>query len=400
MSAAASESATLFLRKGEERRLLAGHDWVYSNEIDTRRSPLRGLEPGQPVELVSQSGRWLAHADANPHSLISARVVSRERSRRLDRAELERRLRAAERWRSRLYGEPFYRWVYGESDGLPGLVVDRYGDVAVAQINTAGMERRRQDVVDALASLGGLAGAQLRCDGDLRELEGLPSYVETGFGQVPDEVEIRENGLRFLAPLAGGQKTGWFYDQADNRACARPLLGQGTVIDAFCYGGGWGITAAAAGADRVICIDSSESALDIARRSAELNGVADRLEFLRADATEALREMPASELADSLVVDPPAYVKRRKDLDAGLRAYQKLNELALARVAEAGVLISCSCSQHVDRDSWLRLVQRAARRQRVSLRLLIEGGQSADHPVQPAMPETRYLKALMLAVSR
>lgn len=400
MQNSADQSATLFLRKNEERRLLAGHDWIYSNEIDTRRSPIRGLEPGQPVELFSQSGRWLAHADANPHSLIAARVVSRDRSCRLDRAELERRLRVAERWRGRLYGDPCYRWAYGESDGLPGLVVDRYGDVAVAQINTAGMERRRQDIVDTLVSVGGLAAVLLRCDGDLRELEGLPRYVETGFGRVPDEVEIRENGLRFRVPLAGGQKTGWFYDQADNRARARPLLGKGTVIDAFCYGGGWGITAAAAGADRVVCIDSSEAALDVARRSAELNGVAGRLEFLRADAAEALRDMPASERADSVVVDPPAYVKRRKDLDAGLRAYQKLNELALARVAEGGVLISCSCSQHVDRDGWLRLVQRAARRSGRELRLLIEGGQSPDHPVHPAMPETRYLKALVLAVGR
>ncbi|MDX1380574.1 MAG: class I SAM-dependent rRNA methyltransferase [Xanthomonadales bacterium] len=400
----AAASTTLSLRKGEERRLLAGHEWVYSNEIDTARSPLRGLEAGRPAELVSQSGRWLAHVDLNPHSLIAARVVSRHRGRRLDRAELERRLRVAADWRERLYDEPFYRWVYGESDGLPGLVVDRYGPIAVVQINTAGMERRRQDIVDALvkvgATVGGVQGVLLRCDGELRELEGLDRYVETAFGQVPEEIEIRENGLPFVAPLAAGQKTGWFYDQSDNRRRARPLLSRGTVIDAFCYGGGWGVTAAVAGAERVIFIDGSEAALDYARRNAERNGVAERCEFLRADLPEALQQLAAEAPVGAVVVDPPAFVKRKKDLDAGTRAYQKLNERALALLGEGGVLVSCSCSQHVDRDAFQRIVQRAARRADCELRLLIEGGQSPDHPVHPAMPETRYLKSLAFAVGR
>ena len=393
-----SRPGTLFLRKGEERRLLAGHEWVYSNEIDTARSPLRGLEPGQPAELLSQSGRWLAHVDANPHSLIAARVVSRRHPQRLDRTELERRLRAAASWRERLYEAPCYRWVYGESDGLPGLVVDRYGDIAVVQINTAGMERRRQEIVDALVAAGDLRGVLLRCDGDLRELEGLPRYVETAFGEVPEEVEITENGLPFVVPLAGGQKTGWFYDQADNRRRARPLLGAGTVIDAFCYGGGWGVTAAVAGAYRVLFIDSSEAALDCARSNAERNGVAERCAFLRASLPDALKDL-SGERPSAVVVDPPAFVKRKKDLDAGARAYQKLNELALALLETGGVLVSCSCSQHVDRDAFQRLVQRAARRSDRELRLLIEGGQAPDHPVHPAMPETRYLKALVFAVT-
>jgi 23S rRNA (cytosine1962-C5)-methyltransferase len=395
-----AEPATLYLRKGEERRLLAGHEWIYSNEIDTSRTPLRGLEPGQPAELASQSGRWLAHVDLNPHSLIAARVVSRDRGRPLDRSELERRLRVAAGWRERLFDAPYYRWVYGESDGLPGLVVDRYGAIAVAQINTAGMERRRQDIVEALVAAGGLQAVLLRCDSDLRELEGLARYVETAFGQVPDEIEIRENGVPFLVPLTAGQKTGWFYDQADNRRRARPLLGRGTVVDAFCYGGGWGVSAAVAGAQRVIFIDASEAALVYARRNAERNGVADRCVFLRADLPEALQQLAADAPVAAVVVDPPAFVKRKKDLEAGTRAYQKLNERALALLDAGGVLVSCSCSQHIDRDAFQRIVQRAARRADRDLRLLIEGGQSPDHPVHPAMPETRYLKALLFAVGR
>jgi 23S rRNA (cytosine1962-C5)-methyltransferase len=388
--------APLILKKGEERRLLAGHLWLYSNEIDTGRSPLKAYEPGQPVEVLSQRGQWLAHAYVNPHSLIAARVTSRLRSRPLDGAELLRRLRAAADLRARLYRAPCYRWVYGESDALPGLVVDRYGAIAVVQINTAGMERRRDEIVEALRSIGNLSGVLLRCDGDSRALENLPSCVETGYGSVPAEVEIEENGIPFVVPLAAGQKTGWFYDQADNRLRARPLLNSGTVIDAFCYAGGWGVSAALAGAARVIFVDSSEKALEYARRNAERNGVAGRSTFVRGDVADVLRDIAGKETPDAIVLDPPAFVKRKKDLDAGSAAYQRLNELALALLRRGGFLVSCSCSQHVDRDAFLRLLQKAGRRGGSELRLVFEGGQSADHPVHPAMPETRYLKAVFL----
>jgi 23S rRNA (cytosine1962-C5)-methyltransferase len=391
--------APLILKKGEERRLLAGHLWIYSNEIDTARSPLKAYEPGQPVEVISQRGQWLAHAYVNPHSLIAARVTSRRRARPLDGAELQRRLRAAADLRARLYRTPCYRWVYGESDGLPGLVVDRYGAVAVVQINTAGMELRRGEIVDALRSIGDLSGVLLRCDGESRVLENLPGYVETGYGSVPAEAEIEENGVPFVVPLAAGQKTGWFYDQADNRLRGRPLLNSGTVIDAFCYAGGWGVNAALAGAARVICVDSSESALEYARRNAERNGVAARMTFLRGDVADVLRGFAGTEAPAAIVLDPPAFVKRKKDLDAGTAAYQRLNELALGLLPDGGFLISCSCSQHVDRDDYLRLLQKASRRAGGDLRLLFEGGQSPDHPVHPAMPETRYLKALFLQIA-
>lgn len=392
-------SAPLLLRKGEERRLLAGHLWIYSNEIDSRRSPLKGYEAGQPVEVLSHRGKWLAHAYLNPHSLIAARITSRRRDNPLDRAELLRRVRDAAALRARFYATPCYRWVYGESDGLPGVVVDRFGDIAVVQINAAGMERRRDELVEVLVAVGGLKGVLLRCDSDLRALENLPQYVETAFGTVPDEVEIEEQGVRFVVPLVGGQKTGWFYDQADNRRRACPVLGGATVIDAFCYAGAWGVRAALSGAQRVICIDSSESALACARRNAERNGVASRMSFLRADVSEVLRDWAGEESASVIVIDPPAFVKRKKDIGAGSAAYQKLNELALGLLPDGGFLVTCSCSQHVDRDHFLRLVQRAAQRARRSLRLLFEGGQSVDHPIHPAMPETRYLKALCLQVS-
>jgi len=398
MKKGVSDVKPLFLRKGEERRLLAGHAWIYSNEIDTARSPLKSFEPGQPVEVISQRGQWLAHAYVNPHSLITARILSREKERPFDRAELARRLDSAMKLRERLYPAQCYRWAYGESDGLPGLVVDRYGDFAVAQITTAGMERWRDAILEMLAEAGPLKGVLVRSDSDLRTLENLPEEAEFVHGTVPDEAEIEENGIRYLVPLSKGQKTGWFYDQADNRRRARGLLSSGTVIDAFSYIGGWGLTAALAGADRVVCIDSSERALDHARRSAELNGVASRMTFLRSDVSEALRGMTGQPAPTAIVVDPPAFVKRKKDLETGVVAYQRLNEQALGLLADGGILVTCSCSQHVDRDRFLRLVQKAAQRKNQLLRLIFEGGQSGDHPIHPAMPETRYLKTLMMDV--
>jgi 23S rRNA (cytosine1962-C5)-methyltransferase len=396
MNNAFDQIAPLVLRKGEERRLRVGHDWVYSNEIDTSRTPLRGLAPGQAVEILGQRGQWLAHGYANPRSLIAVRVTSRQRGCPFSRAELERRLGAALALRERLYPGRCYRWVYGESDGLPGLVVDRYGEFAIVQINTAGMERWRTEIVESLAALGSLRGIRLRCDSPLRELEGLPAYTETVHGTVPEEVEIAENDIRYIVPLAEGQKTGWFYDQADNRARARALLRSGLVIDGYCYVGGWGIAAALAGAERVVCVDSSERALDYVQRNAERNGVASKVGVVRADVEEALRDIRGKERPGTLILDPPAFVKRKKDLEAGKAAYVRLNQLALDCLPAGGFLISCSCSQHVDRDAFLRVLQTAACRGDRALRLLFEGGQSADHPVHPAMPETRYLKALFM----
>ena len=400
MARSTAHAPPLYLGKDEERRLLAGHLWVYSNEIDAARSPLKQYEPGQPVEVLGHRGQWLAHAYVNPHSLIAARVTGRRRDTPLDGAELERRIRVAGAWRGQLFKTPCYRWVYGESDGLPGLIVDRYGAIAVAQINTAGMERRRDEIVAALAAVQGVEAVLLRCDSDQRSLEGLGSYIETTLGTVPEEVEIEENGIRFIAPLASGQKTGWFYDQADNRRRARKLLAAGTVIDAFSYAGAWGISAALAGAERVVCIDSSQRALDYARRNAERNGVTPRMAFVEADVSEALAGMAGQPPVQAVVSDPPAFVKKKRDQGAGTAAYQRLNEQALGLLTDGGFLVSCSCSQHVGRDDYLRLVQRAGRRTGHDLQLLCEGGQSADHPVHPAMPETRYLKALMLRASR
>ena len=390
----------LRLKPREERRLRAGHLWVYSNEVDTGVTPLGDFEPGEPVEVQAADGRPVGTGYVNPHSLICARIVSRDRRHPFSRSLLVHRLKVALGLRERLFPGPWYRLAHGEGDRLPGLVVDRYGEVLVAQLNTAGMERAREDVLAALVKVLRPRAVVLRNDSPVRELEGLPRVVETALGEPPETVELEENGLRFRVPLAGGQKTGWFYDQRDNRARLARYVRGARVLDLFSYAGGWGVTAAARGAREVLCVDSSEAALERVAENARLNGVGERVRTLRADAFEALAGLRAErERFDVVVLDPPAFVKRRRDLGAGTEAYRRLNRMAMQVLAKDGFLVSCSCSFHVDRALLLRLVHEAARHVDRNLQVLEHGHQAPDHPVHPAIPETEYLKCLVLRVS-
>jgi 23S rRNA (cytosine1962-C5)-methyltransferase len=389
------ELAPLRLKKGEDRRLRAGHLWVFSNEVDIAQTPLASLEPGQPVEVQDSRGAPVGSGYVNPHSLICARVVSRRAGQPLDGPLIRRRLERALALRERLYpSEPFYRLVYGEGDGIPGLVVDRFGAVLVAQITTAGVERVRVEVVEALSQLLPGTAILLRNDTHSRELEGLARYVEVVEGSVPELVEVVENGVRFEVRLGAGQKTGWFYDHRDNRARLRRYVEGARVLDVFSYVGGWGVQAAVAGASSVTCVDSSAPALEAVHSSARLNGVNDRVETVRGDAFEVLRELRGRrERFDVVVLDPPAFIKRRKDARQGEDAYQRINLLAMELLGDGGIIVSASCSHHLSRDALRGVMLRASRELRRDLQLLEEGGQGPDHPVHPAIPETSYLKA-------
>jgi 23S rRNA (cytosine1962-C5)-methyltransferase len=389
--------APLRLRRNEDRRLRAGHLWVFSNEVDVERTPLTGFEPGEPVEVQDSRGAPLGAGYVNPHSLICARLVSRDAARPLDGDLLRSRLRRALALRETLFpGRPFYRLAFGEGDGLPGLVADRFGDVVVAQITTAGMERLRGEVVTALAELLEPRAVLLRNDTASRALEGLERYVEPALGTVPERVEIEENGARFEVPIREGQKTGWFYDHRVNRERTRPYVRDRRVLDLFSYVGGWGVQAAVAGAREVVCVDSSAPALAAAERSAALNGVEGRLRTVQRDAFDALKEMrDARERFDVVVLDPPAFIKRKKDLRQGEKAYRRVNQLAMELLAEDGILVSASCSFHLSRDALLDTMLRASREVERELQILEEGHQAPDHPVHPAIPETRYLKAFI-----
>jgi 23S rRNA (cytosine1962-C5)-methyltransferase len=387
----------LILKKNEDRRLRAGHLWVFSNEVDIIKSPLKGFEPGDLVEIQTSNGHVIGTGYVNPNSLISARILSRDPRHPADRSLLVHRLNVALALRERLYPKPYYRLLFGESDGLPGLTVDRYGQVLVAQITTAGMERMKADVVAALEKVIKPAAILLRNDSGIRELEGLPLYTETALGTVPDAIEVEEHGLKFQVPLAAGQKTGWFFDQYANRARLLPYVKGQRVLDVCSYVGAWGVQAAAHGAGSVTCVDSSGAALEWAGRNAAANGV--QLTLKDADAFDALKELrEAGEKFGVVVLDPPAFVKRRKDLAAGSEAYRRLNQLAIQVLERDGMLISCSCSHHMPAEDLLAGIQSAARHLGRDAQVLERGMQAPDHPVHPAIPETTYLKAFYVRV--
>jgi 23S rRNA (cytosine1962-C5)-methyltransferase len=395
------ESArVLRLKRGEERRLAAGHLWVFSNEVDTERSPLSAFAPGAVAELRSWRDAFLGYVLVNPHALICARILSRDAALPVNRALIEQRLTAALALRERL-GDPRYgRWVFGESDLLPGLVLDRYGDLVVGQIATAGMEALKDDIEAAVRKVVNPSGLFWKNDSAARELEQLPQVAEAAFGEVPAEVDVVESGLSFSAPLADGQKTGWFYDQSANRVRLRRYVTAGVrVLDVCSYAGAWAVAALQQGAARALCVDSSQTALQYAEANARRNGA--HLETLRADAFDALRGLIAhGERFDLVILDPPAFIKRKKDIPQGQAAYRKLNQLALGVLAEEGVLVSCSCSYHLAADELLAAIQSAARSATRFVQILEAGGQSPDHPVHPAIPETRYLKAFFCRVTR
>src|SRR5215469_7670156 len=387
----------LILKKNEDRRLRAGHLWVFSNEVDTARTPLKPFQPGDPVEIQDSKGHVVGTGYVNPNSLIAARILSRDPAHLPGRSLLVHRLKVALALRERLYPQPYYRLVFGESDGLPGLVVDRYGEVLVAQITTAGMERLKSDIVAALEKVIGPKVILFRNDVGIRELEGLPLYAETALGMPPSAVTVVEHGLKFEVPFEGGQKTGWFFDQHDNRARLLRYVKGKRVLDLCSYVGAWGLQAAARGAQSVCCVDSSAAALEWVGRNATANRVqvATREEDAF-DALKALRE--AGEKFDVLVLDPPAFVKRKKDLAAGREAYRRLNQLAMQVLERDSLLISCSCSHHMSGADLLSAIQSAARHLDRDAQVLEQGTQAPDHPVHPAIPETAYLKAFFVRV--
>lgn len=389
----------LRLRRREERRLKAGHLWVFSNEIDTRSTPMRLFEPGDLVSIRSANGRYVASGYVNPHSLIAARVLSRDQRHPPDYSLLVHRLKVALGLRERLFDQPYYRLVFGEADLLPGLVVDRHGDVLVVQITTAGMERLREPILAALVKVLKPAGVLWQNDTAVRELEKLERYVETAYGEVPATIEIREGEARFEAPLERGQKTGWFYDQRNNRARLRPYAAGARVLDVYSYVGGFGIQSALQGAAAVTCVDSSSRALSFVAANAERNGV--EVATIGGDAHEVMRELRADKAEfDLIVLDPPAFVRRKKDIDAGREGYRRIIQGALQLFGREGYLLACSCSSHMSAAELLALVQSSARHAGRFAQLLEQGGQAPDHPVHPAIPETRYLKALMCRITR
>ncbi|WP_020209897.1 class I SAM-dependent rRNA methyltransferase [Gilvimarinus chinensis] len=390
--------ASLYLKPQMDRRLKRGHLWIYSNEVDVKRTPLKVLESGTQVQVYSAKEQLLGVAQVNPANLICARLISRD-AQPLAYDLLYHRLALALQLRQAAFAEPYYRLVFGDSDWLPGLVVDRFGDYLVVQIASAGMEQLKEPLVQALVDLLSPRGVLLANDHSARELEGLARYTEVVHGEVPAEVELIENGARFLAPVQTGQKTGWFYDHRMGRALLNNWAQGQRVLDVFSYIGGWGIEAAVAGARDVVCVDASQSATDQVMRNAALNNVEDKVSVQTGKAIDVLKQLIANgEKFDVVVLDPPAFIKKRKDQKAGEAAYRHINELGLKLLNDGGLLVSASCSMHLAEDTLMDIVRGSARKLGRDARVIARQGQGADHPVHPAIAETCYLKAVFARV--
>lgn len=386
---------SLRLKANADRRLRAGHLWVYSNEIDVAATPLTGFQAGDQAILEAAGGKALGIVAMSPNNLICARLLSRDVKHILDKSLLVHRLNVCLSLRDRLFDQPFYRLVYGDSDLLPGLVVDRFGDYLVVQLASATMEHHKHHLIEALVQVLKPRGILFKNDSKARDAEGLTRYVDAVFGQVPEWVALEENGVKFEAPVIEGQKTGWFYDHRMNRARLAPYVKGKRVLDLFSYIGGWGVQAAAFGASEVFCVDASAFALDGVERNAALNGVADKLTCVEGDVFEALKELKAAEERfDVVVCDPPAFIKRKKDIKNGEAAYRRLNETAMRLLGKDGILVSASCSMHLEEDHLQNILLTSARHLDRNIQLLERGSQGPDHPVHPAIAETRYIKSL------
>jgi 23S rRNA (cytosine1962-C5)-methyltransferase len=393
-----SDDPVLLLKRGEDRRLRAGHLWVFSNEVDVARTPLDRFQPGDPVRIVDAGGKELGSGYVNPATLIAARLVDRG-SHPLDRSLIVHRLNVALALREKLHAEPFYRLVFGESDGLPGLVLERFDDVIVGQIGTAGMERMRAEIGEAVQKVLKPAALIWKNDGSVRKLEQLPEYVEFGFGEHAGPLRVREGGLDFEVDAIGGQKTGWFFDQHANRDRLAPYVRGARVLDLFSYVGAWGLRAAGFGATEVTCVDASKAAVEAVRRNAALNGREGLVSAVEADAFEFLKAARAERRRwDVVILDPPAFVKRKKDFKEGALAYRRINEMAMQVLERDGILVTCSCSHHMARTSLLDAIQAGARHLDRQVQVLEQLQQAPDHPVHAAIPETDYLKGFVARV--
>jgi len=383
------------LNKNEERRIKSGHPWVFSNEI---REVAGERYAGVVAELYDAAGSFIGVGHYNPHSLIAFRLVSRQKE-NIDTVEFfEQRIAAAVAHRRVRYpGLATFRAVYGESDFLPGLVVDRYGDYLSLQMLSAGMDSCREQIVEALRRVLSPTGIIARNDVSVRALEGLAEKVELLWGEIPETVEMEENGLRFLVNLREGQKTGGFLDQKQNHLLLREICPGKSVLDCFCYAGSWGIHAASFGARSVLGIDISTRAVELARLNAKLNGVADRVRFEECDAFERLRSLNQEGRSFGVIVmDPPAFVKSRKNIAEATKGYLTVNRRALELLEPGGYLITCSCSYHMGREPFREMLVQAVRLAKREVRLVETCSQAPDHPVLLSFPESEYLKCFVL----
>ena len=381
--------------KGDARAVRHGFPWVYANELVTDRRT-RALAAGTLAVLEDSNRVPMGVVAVNPDSKIICRMLDQDPAAVIDVNWFKAKIARALKHRETLYADPFYRLVHAEADGLPGVIIDRFGDLAVVQPNAAWADTHFAALAEALEAVTGVTSIVMNGTGRARSLEGLPEKMETVLGTAPEAaIPVPMNGATYMADVMGGQKTGLFFDQRPNHATAAGLAKDARVLDVFSHVGGFGLAALAAGAANVVAVDGSAPALALAEQGATAMGVADKFETRKGDAFDTLTKMAEEGLTfDVVVCDPPAFAPSRKALDAGLRAYERVARLAASLVAENGYLVCCSCSHAADltkfRNASARGIGRAGRRSQI----IHTGFAGPDHPVLPHLAESSYLKAV------
>ncbi|HQO33333.1 MAG TPA: class I SAM-dependent rRNA methyltransferase [bacterium] len=400
LSSANSRSAVAYpelrVQANQRHRFRRGHPWIYNNElVNLPKDP----EPGSLVVVRQDDGEFVGIGTYNRHSLLTVRLLTR-RNEPIDKAFFRQRIREALELREQIYPDrTAYRLIHGESDGLPGLVVDRYGEVYVIASNTTGMDRLLPVIVEALAEVFPATRAiVLRNDSEARKMEDLPMQVETAWGRLPNPLVIEEFGASFEVDVLTGQKTGWFFDQSENRRLFASFAKDRQVLDTFCYTGAWAVHAARAGAREVTGVDSSPTALKLAVRNAERNQVSG-VEFIQAKVFDFLGDWrKAGKEVDLMILDPPPFARSKKSAVAAFKGHRDLHERALRLLRPGGILFTCSCSYHLGEEALIDSLVQGAIESKRTVRLLEIRGAAPDHPILPATPETRYLTCLVVRV--
>ncbi|MGN1348347.1 MAG: class I SAM-dependent rRNA methyltransferase [Acutalibacteraceae bacterium] len=388
-------SYRVYLKKKEDRRIRQGHSWVYANEVERIEGEGKN---GDLAAVYDYSGRFLGKGFINHVSKILVRIFIRDDS-ECNKELFKQRIKKANDYRVKLGYENCYRMVFGEADDLPALIIDKYADVFSVQILSLGMDKHKGEIIDALKELYSPRGIYERSDAQVRRKEGLELKKGILYGDFAPRVVIEENGLKMIADLENGQKTGYFLDQKENRFALRRYSKNAEVLDCFCNVGGFSLNAAAAGAKKVTALDISEKALSDVRENAKLNGLDDIITTRCGDVFEILREYKRDGVKfDTVVLDPPAFCKSAADVPDAYRGYKDINILGLKLVREGGFLVTASCSHYMTSQLFEKMLREAAKESSRTVRVAEIKTQAPDHPALLAADETTYLKFYVLHV--
>ena len=386
------------IKKGQDRKLSAGHPWVYSNEIEPSPN-LAQIASGGLVKVVNAFDNFIGIGYYNRHSLIAVRILSRKENQEINQEFLVKKIESALKLRQDFFADPYYRLIHSEADGLAGLIVDRFDDLLVVQIATAGMENLLEQIIGAINVVFANAIIVLRNDIPTRKLEGLEEYVKVVQGELPEKNILIENGLKFYFDPINGQKTGWFFDQRENRKFVAELAKGKDVLDCYCYNGGFGISAAESGAGSVTFIDSSDAAINNVQQNIALNNLSGNFEYLGGKVFDELETIAKSGRKFQVVaLDPPAFVKSRKDFFAGIKGYEKLTKIAAKLVAKNGYLFIASCSHHAGLQDLIKATATGIDKAGKTARIVRIYGAGFDHPLHPFLPESQYLKSIIYQI--